>query len=311
MSQTDTPTLEVVEAERPTHESGSEDEAIRALNQRDAEAEQSPETPEDEPEDEANEEPGDGEPEEADAEGSLVEVEYEGKSYKLPPEIEKAVLRQSDYSRKMNEVSTKEKAYTQRLEAIEGIESGAEKRAEALATVRGIDAQIESYRGIDWAKAKAENPAGAAMAAVELLSLQDQRKEAVAAAAQVARELTEGRKRLNGEKAADMAKVLDKDLPGWRGDVGVKITQHATANGWTMDEIAAITDHRVVLALHAAAKYDALQKSKADLKGKAPSVPVSKPGARRQQSPTADAMARFRNSRSDEDAIAALESRKR
>ena len=299
------------EATGPTFEAGSEDDAVNALNKRDAEANQDPETPEDEPESEADEEPSDGEPDEAETEEELAEVEYEGKTYKVPPELEKAVLRQADYSRKMNEVSAKEKDYTQRLEQIETLDQTVEKRVEVMAEIKSLDERIKAYEGIDWAKAKVETPGEAAMAAVELMELKQARQHADDKSKSIESEFSQGRFKLLNEKRADMVKVLAKDLPGWGEELGTKITQHAISKGWTAEELQTLTNPRVVMALDAERKYELAQKGKAELKAKVKDVPqVVKPGAKRPIVPQSKtAMDRFKHTKSDEDAIAALESR--
>jgi hypothetical protein len=280
-------------------EPAAEQSEEQAQTQETEEAEPDPESA-DEPTEEAEE----ADPEEGEEAEQLVEVD--GKEIPLS-ELQKGYLRQADYSRKMNEASEKEKAYTERLELIEGIETAADERAEALALVKQIDERIKAYEGVDWAKARAENPAEAALAAVELLQLQDQRKEAVNAAAQVARKLTEGRQKLDGEKRAEMAKVLDKELPGWRENVGIEITKYALSKGYTEKDLGAITDPRVVIALDKARRFDALQQSKEQVKAKAKAAPpVVKPGAPRRVDAAQDAMASLRKSNSLEDAEAAF-----
>lgn len=311
MTQEVTPQTQPEEAIEPTFETGSEDDAVNALNKRDAEANQDPETPEDEPESEADDEPSDGEPEEAEPEEELAEVEYEGKTYKVPPELEKAVLRQADYSRKMNEVSAKEKDYAQRLEYIEALDQTVDKRVEVMAEIRALDERIKAYEGIDWAAAKRDTPGEAAMAAVELLELKQARQQAGDKAGSIEREFLEGKNKLLSEKRADMVKVLSEKLPGWGDELGTKITQHAISKGWTAEELQTLTNPKVVMALEAERKYELAQKGKAELKAKVKDVPqVVKPGAKRPVAPQSKtAMDRFKQTKSDEDAIAALESR--
>lgn len=300
------------EANEPTFEPGSEDEAINAFNQRASEANQDAETPEDEPEGEAEEEPEEGDPEEAEPEEQLAEVEYEGKTYKVPPELEKAILRQSDYSRKMNEVSAKEKEYTQRIQQAEALGEIAEKRAEALAEIKSLDAQIDAYSKIDWAKAEAETPAEAALAALKLMNLQNARKEANDKAKAIEQEFGANRQKLHTAKRDEMLAALEKDLKGWGDELGTKITQYAVKSGFTPQEIFEVTDPRWVIAMDKARKFDAIQEGKASIKDAKTkhAPPVAKPGAKRPPvNQAADAMARLTRSKTPEDAIAAFEAR--
>lgn len=299
------------------HLTGSEDEAAAAFEAREnqsvdeADTQQDPK-PADEPADDADTEAEEAAPEEATEAEELAEVEIGGKTYKVPPEVEKAVLRQADYSRKMNEVGAKEKEYTQRLEVVQGLEEAAEKRAEALAEVRALDARIKQYEGVDWAKAREENPAEAAVAAVELLTLQNQRKEAAQNAANVQREFTVGKNKLMETARNEMDAALRKDLKGWGDEMGQRITRYALDNKVQLQTLQTLTDPAVVIALEKARKYDELQASKTQLKTKVQDAPaVSKPGAPRRPDPKADAMARLRKDNSQEAAEAVFLQRMR
>lgn len=311
----DTPTPETQNPQGEPEDLGSLDAAAAAFAARlEPKEEDKPEAqtteaePDPEPESEADTEADEADPEADEQTEELVEVEFEGKTFKVPPELQKGLLRQSDYSRKMNEVSEKEKTYTQRLELIEHIEKIADERSEALAQVRLLDEQIKQFESVDWAKAQAENPGEAALAAVRLLNLQNQRKEAANAAAQIARKMTETRHKLDLDKRVEMEKVLDKQMPGWRGEEGVKFTAYAMENGWKPEEIGSITDPRVVLAIDKARRFDALQKSKEQVKAKAKDAPpVVKPGAARPRvDQTQEAMTRLRKTNSVDDAAAAF-----
>lgn len=293
---------------------GSEDEAAAAFAARDTGASPEPETedpaPADEPDEDAETEADEADPDEAPEAEELAEVELGGKTYKVPPEVEKAVLRQADYSRKMNEVGAKEKVYTERIEQADLMLSGAEERAEALAKVHSLDERIKAYEGIDWGKAKAENPAEAAMAAIELMTLRDQRKDAVQAAANVARKLTEGKDKLLDGQRAEMDAVLKKELKGWGDELGTTLTSYALAQKVQLKTLQTLTDPAMVIALDKARKYDAMQAAKSTIKAKAADAPrVVKPGAPRRADPRADVMTRLRKENSQEAAEAAFLSR--
>lgn len=284
-------------------------EAFAAMGQPDQQAqpEQNQAEPDPEPEGESDTEADEAEPEAEEPTEELAEVEYEGKTYKVPPELEKALLRQSDYSRKMNEASATEKAYKARLETLEGIEQVAEKRAEVLAEIKQIDEQIKRYEGVNWAEAKQQDPAGAALAAVELLQLQQARQRAEMAAKDADGELRQSRTKVTLEQIEARNKVLDKELPGWNGEVGLKLTAYADSKGIPPQKLATITDASMLVALNKARLYDELQAAKPALKAKAASAaPVTKPGAPRKADPKSTALTAHRKSGSIDSAAAAF-----
>lgn len=304
----DNPNPETPNPQGETADPEGLDAATLAFGGQPEEPEQgNPAEPDPESEGEVDTEAEEADPQAAEPEESLAEVEFEGKTYKVAPELEKALLRQADYSRRMNEVSEKEKTYTQRLDALDGIDKIAEKRAESMAVVKQLDTQIEAYKGIDWGKAKAENPGQAALAAVELMTLQQQRSEALATAKEVAAEFGQERTKLIQQAKADMDAALKKNLKGWGDDLGQKLTTYADSLGVARKTLHELTDPAMVVALDKARRFDELQASKTALKAKGSAAPqVTKPGAPRVASPKADAMKAHRKDGSIDSAAAAF-----
>jgi hypothetical protein len=297
---------------------GSEEAAIRALSQLEnsqqtAEPQSKPdddETQDEAAEDEPKDDP-EGEADEAEPKkGELVEVEYEGKLYEVPPVIEKALLRQSDYSRKMNEASETEKTAKVRIEQADKLIDGAEKFAEVLAEVNGIDAQIARFEKVDWASLRQSEPAEYAALQADLRGLQADRAASVQKAQGIDSELSTIRQTQNAEKRNLMVKELQKNLKGWGDDLGAKITQYAIETGYTAQDLQQVTDSKWVIAMNKARKYDALQKDKVAIKAQVKDLPnVVKPGSPRRADPSADVSTRFIKTRSDDDAIALLEAK--
>lgn len=299
-------------ADEVTAEPGSADEAINLFNQQaQSKAQTAPETPEDELPATESEEPEEGEPEEAEEPAeTFVEVEYEGKTLKVPPEAKDALLRQSDYSRKLNELGETKKDYAQRIESATKLAESAEKLAEAIAEVKLIDRQLEQFKTIDFEKLETEDPARASLLALKQLQLQRARDNSVSKANSLDSEIAEGRAKDIQAKQAEMIKVLQKDFPGWGDEAGAKVTQYALKSGYTADELRQFTDPRLVLVLEKARKFDAIQDGKQAALAKVKDAPpVAKPGAPRKASPSNDAMARFQKSMSPDDAVAVFQAR--
>lgn len=268
--------------------------------------------PEDEKQqDDSEEDLGDETPEDdTDPEAEYVEVQIDGKTFKVPPEVQKATLRHADYSRKMNEVTAKDKLVAQRIETVEALTATATKRAEVMAEAKALDAEIASYDSVDWGKAEAENPAGAAIAAVKLMRLQQQRAAIEQKSQGVEQEYQGERQKLIQTQRDEMDKTLAKDLKGWGDTLATDITKYALGNGWSREKLEQVTDPQVVIALNKARLFDALQSKKAEIKGQVKDVPqVVKPGAPRRADPRSDAMAKLRNTGSVDDAAAAFLSR--
>lgn len=85
--------------------------------------------------------PPEGEPEE-------VEVEYEGKAYKLPPELKDALLRQQDYTKKTMDVAEQRRSIEARAKQLETFETLSKERVTAFQNVAKLQAQIQQIEAI-------------------------------------------------------------------------------------------------------------------------------------------------------------------
>ena len=298
MSQEQNPDTQTDAAPEDT---GSLDAAARAFEQRE-EAEAQPEADAEDSEADPDAEASDGDSDE-DTEQELAEVVVEGVTLSLPKDqaeaIQKATLRQADYSRKMNEVSAKEKQATQLLDTAEKMRQGAEKFADVLANIRMMDQQIKQYEGLDWQKLRADDPGQYAAYAADLQTLKLDKQRVEMQGRQVAHEVEQSTGAAIQAKREEMFVSLKKSLPGWSNEMGEKITEYAVASGMAFETLSKLTDPAVVVALEKARKFDALQKSKTDLKAKVKDAPpVLKPGVRQAPKNTVDeSMAQLRKFR--------------
>lgn len=250
----------------------------------------------------------DADPEDAEPEEELAEVEISGKTYKVPKELQKGYLRQADYSRQMNEVAAEKKTYTERLAQVDAVAEGASKLAESLAVVKGIETQLAQLEAIDWQALEQQDPVKAHGLALRQLKLQQQLSQASAAADGVGKEVQANRAALMAKAKGDMDAALKKDLKGWGDDLGAKLTTYATSNGVQLKTLQELTDPGVVIALAKAKQWDELQASKAAIKGKGQAAPpVTKPGTPRAPSNAkVDAMKKHRSDGSVDSAAAAF-----
>ena len=300
-------------------EAGSLDAAALAFETREtAQAEEAvsdeeqPEAEEQAEGDDPNAEADQGDSDEDTDAAELVEVELDGKTFKVPAEVEKGILRQADYSRKMNAVAAQEKVYAQRVEQAETLIAGAEKLAATLAEVKVIDARLKAYEAVDWQTLRAENPAEFAARAAEMQMLRLGRSEAEQKARSVSAEVESAKGQASSQARAEMFAELPKRLKGWNDQMGEKLTEYAEANGVKRETLQSLTDPGMVVALEKARKYDDLQAAKTTLKAKAANAPpVLKPGQPKRTNAQDDAMTNLRKYRTQDAAEAAFLSRMR
>lgn len=286
MTQEQNPTSQ---PDMDTGEAGSLDHAANAFAQRLTPAQEEPEQIAPEPEAEATDDDPNAEGVEADSDEdtaeAVEEIEIEGVKLALTKEqaeaLQKSTLRQADYSRKMNEVSAKEKAAQQRLEQAEKLATGVERYAEAMAQVRMLDQQLKAFEGLNWQELRQTDPAQYAAYAADLQSLRLSKQQAEDAARGVGSLIEQERQQSFAEERKAMTEALQKQFKDWV-KASDEICKYAASVGVQEKTLAKITDPALVLALEKARKYDALQESKTTLKAAVKSVPpVLKPGAPR------------------------------
>jgi hypothetical protein len=299
-----------------TAEVGSEDAAVLALQQRVASEEAEDAEDETEPQDTDPNAEAEASDSDEDTVVEMEEVEIDGLKLNLPKEqaetLRKGALRQSDYSRKMNEVAAIERTAKQQTEQAERLVEGATKYATAIAEVQMLDAQIKRFDGVNWPQLRQDNPAEYAAYAADLQTLRYNREQADHRTRAVSQEVEQTKFKALVEKRDAMHTALTKDLKGWGDAMGTAITAYAQGSGVRLETLQTLTDPAIVIALEKARKFDALEASKTALKVKVKDVPpVLKPGVVRKSNPSTESINRFRQTRSDDDAIAALVARSR
>ena len=187
---------------------------------------------------------------------ALEDVEYDGKQYKIPPELKGALLRQQDYTQKTQHLAEMRKQAEAQLEAIKAASDADEASAEIKADLRTVDKSLKQYENVDWGRFAAENPAQAQAAMLQYQQLQMHRQ-------QLADGLNthEQTKRQASEQAryAALAQAkadLLQAMPDFNADVAREIVASTVSHyGYSPDEINAITDPRQVRILRDAMSW--------------------------------------------------------
>lgn len=206
----------------------------------------------------------------------LAEVEYEGKTFKVPPELKDAVLRQADYTRKTQEVAELRKQVETTLQAVQTV-SQEEQRAQVAIGV--IDAQLADYEGIDWDAWEQSDPVSAQRGWRQFQTLQGQRNGAVAAWQQATQQRTFLTQQETAKRLEQGQRELAARIPDWSADKAAKLVEFGTKSyGFTQADFNSIDDPRLVQVLHDAFLYRSQQTAKP--KAAPPKPPEVKPAAK-------------------------------
>jgi hypothetical protein len=221
-------------------------------------------------------------------EGGEEEVEYEGRNYKVPKELKDALLRQSDYTKKTQEIAESRKSYEQQVQEFEQQRQHAaqqiqrqQQNIQGYAQLAALDAQLQQLSGIDWNSLSENDPVEAQKLFFTQSQLREQRgqiasylgqaeqQSALMTQQEIAKQLEKGRE------------VLAKDIKGWSPEVASSLIEHGVNNyGFTKAELSQVYDPRHVKVLHKAYLYDQLMaKAKTKPKTEVTAEPTRKVSA--------------------------------
>ena len=197
----------------------------------------------------------------------LYAVTVNGEEQTIPlDELLKGYSRQSDYTKKTQELSQQRRGMDdlhKKWEA-EIAQIGAERQYYVNALQSAMDGslgQLNQFSNIDWEKLKNDNPLEYVTKRDEYRETQDnlkryeaQQKEAVAAQNAANHE---SHQRMVHEEHGKLVEALpDWAEPAKRQSLGEEIKAYAVSQGYTPEEIKSLVDHRNFLTLYKSMKYD-------------------------------------------------------
>ncbi len=277
--------LSLLDSAVETEESPRREESDEPAEEDQEESEEPSETPEDESDEseEDDEEDGDGleESEEEDESGdddiALYTVRVNGEEIEVTEdELVKGYSRQADYTKKTQELSEQRRNIEQ-LESQYNSQLGQmqQERQQYMDALNQLIQQsmggLEQFSNVDWNRLKEEDP-------IEFITKRDEYREAQERVRSGQHQYTLEQQKQAGEMQALQQQVLQQEhaqmvekIPEWGDPTQQKVLatglrEYATGQGYTEEEIGSLVDHRSLIVLMKAQKYDELQR--ADVKTK-------------------------------------------
>jgi hypothetical protein len=243
----------------------------------------------DEPIEAAESEESDAEAESEESESASEEsdeVEYEGKAYKLPKELKDALLRQSDYTRKTQEVAEQRRTVEERAKVVELREKFHQVHFSKVVEAQAVQSQLQQYSQVNWAELAESNPSQYLQLDRQFRSLQDAANRLGSEIQSLGHEFAQT---MEAEKQKAQARCIEELRKEYKDkftpDVIRQLDETGRSYGFTGEELSNIVDPRVIRVLNDAAQYRKLQGSKTLAQKKVSDVkPVQGKTARTAQS---------------------------
>lgn len=276
-----------------------------------------------EDEDESEEELDEDEDEEEPNLNTTYAVKVDGEEVEVSlDELMQGYSRQSDYTRKTQELASQrnDMAQMQQQWANEIVQAQAERQqyVEALGQiVQNSMAGLEQYANVDWETLREEDPIAFVTKKEEFRDAQERVRQAQAQQGVEAEKQKQEFAKIKQMALQEEHKKLVSAVPEWnepekRNELARKLSSYALSQGFKEEELKELIDHRSLIVLMKAQKYDALQNS--DVKAKKlknkPKVVRSGKGVSKKssdRSQRADKMKRLAKTGHSRDAASLLE----
>lgn len=230
--------------------------------------------------------PAEAEPEAETPQPELAEIEYEGKQYKVAPELRSAFLRHADYTQKTQEAAASRKSAEQMTLAAQNAIAQAQQLAPYFAQLHSMQAQAQAIRQSLTPQLRDNDPIGYNTALSEYNMLTNSIQQSSGQLEQVTQQ---HRAQLHAVRQAawnEQAPALIKEFPELAKPEAVRALQEYVVNSGLPQEAIDFINYSAPAAkvFWKAQQYEKLvaeqAKAKASLKSKTQGVPPVKPTGR-------------------------------
>jgi len=210
---------------------------------------------------ESEEESVEEEPQEEEPTAALEEIEFEGKTYQIPPELKKGFLYQQDYSRKTQEIADYKRQLADQHDYLTAQRQLLATASQDFAELRAAEQQLQAFQQINWQELASADP-GRAFALSkqqeQITQLVNGKRARINELAQHAEKATQEHKQVQWKAAVEAAKKATGPVPP---EVDAKALQMVQA-AFSDKEVHKLADANILQWVVDAARWRLLQESK-------------------------------------------------
>ena len=207
-----------------------------------------------------------------------VELEFNGKTYRIPKELQEARLRHEDYTRKTQDIAERARVIDAQARMVQEQQQFQAAHAADLQHLQAIRAQHQSLSSMDVSQVTDPMQFMKIQKAIQDLEKADAAQ--VAAINQKAQEFQGKLTQSLAQLQQQGEQTLRKDIPKWGPETARELSEYGISQGYQQHELQQLYDPRHVKTLWKAQQWDKLQASKPSTQNRAnAAAPVLKPGA--------------------------------
>ena len=196
-------------------------------------------------------------------------VEYEGQEYNIPPELKDAIMRQSDYTTKTQEVAEQRKDLeTDRQKFQEAIQLQT-AHTEAYTHLGILDQQLAQYNDLDWHTLAAQDPNATQQAQIQMGALREQRTQAQEKLQSLHAETQQQMHNQTAKEVEQNRAKIERSVPNWSSDTEKAVFDFGIQSGLTESQLAGTNYDPILIGiLNKARLFDELQQKQTGSKPK-------------------------------------------
>lgn len=193
-------------------------------------------------------------------------------------ELKSGYMRHADYTQKTQQLAEERKQAA--AEVSRQFELAQEFAREQVQLVQ-VQERLNTFSRANWAALYQQDPAKAGELQAQWMQLQEHGKQLAASYQAKWQQRQQERAQQFQQASAEALKTLQREIPGF-GDAHIQAMREAgLAHGFSQQELAQVSDARVLQVLHEAAQWRALQAARPAVQNKVQAAPAktTKPGA--------------------------------
>lgn len=237
-------------------------------------------------------EPDDFNPIEGEGEGNIEPVEEDeeleigDRKIAMPKSIAEVLKRErmmhADYTQKTQTVAEERRQIAAQREQVERQAQEQQQYIKEIARVEHLSDQLAQLEKFDWNTLIQSDPVQALQLQQHQQALIRQHQEAQKVITKKQSQIALVRQQEYAKQAQDALAYVQREIPGWSEEMGVKVNDYALQQGLSAQHIPAMVlqSPAVIKLMHKAMLYDGIVAKQAAAKQKAEAAPEAKPATR-------------------------------
>jgi len=202
--------------------------------------------------------------EEQEPEPEYTEIEFEGKHYEVPKELQAAIMKNADYTQKTQTLAEERRALEEQQQQVQQTQQqlgiNFEKRAELVM----VEKDLQKYSNVNWVELSQQQPDKAQAHQANFLQLQNRHQALSNEISQAEQHAFNEQQQQTVKRIEESKQRLSKEIEGWSDTKAVEMGATAKSLGFTDNFVNAVNSGAmpdsvpVLKLLDKAQKYDQL-----------------------------------------------------